>query len=152
MCFLSSLTFVEVVGLSIVLIFLVAVALFIVWVFFSDRARMKYSPKADAAFQRFLEGLRSALVAENESILQVEGVWLYGYPKIAILFTTDDALSQAKGSGLIDRIASNVGEVVRDDPSFGRNRESFDRQQAVWATADKQDWHLNVRVKKSAKF
>ena len=151
MCFLSSLTFVEVFGLSIVLISLVVVALLKVRVFFFGRTRMKYSPEADAAFQRFVEEIRSALVPQNESILQVEGVWLYGYPKIVILFTTDDALSQAKGSGLIDRIARNVGEVVRDDPSFGRNRESFDRQQAVWATADKQDWHLNVRFKATAR-
>jgi hypothetical protein len=145
------LTFVEVFGLSIVLISLVVVALLKVRVFFFGRTRMNYSPEADSAFQRFVEEIRSALVAENESILQIEGVWLYGYPKIVILFTTDDALSQAKGSGLIDRIASNVGEVVRDDPSFGRNRESFDRQQAVWATADKQDWHLNVRFKATAR-
>ena len=142
----------SVVGISIsLLIILVVVALFIVWVFFSGRARMNYSPEADAAFQKFAEDIRAVLVAENESILQVDGVWWYGYPKVAILFTADDALSQAKGSGLIDRIASNVGEVVRDDPSFGRNRESFDRQQAVWATADKQDWHLNVRFKATAR-
>jgi len=75
MHFLSSLTFVEVVGLSIVLIFLVVVALFIVWVFFSSRARMNYSPQADAAFQRFVEEIRAVLVAENQSIMQVEGVW-----------------------------------------------------------------------------
>ena len=147
MHFLSSLTFVEVVGLSIVLIFLVVVALFIVWVFFSSRARMNYSPQADAAFQRFVEEIRAVLVAENQSIMQVEGVWWQGYPKVAILFTADDALSQAKGSGLIDRIASNVGEVVRDDPAFGRNRESFDQQQAVWATADKKSWRINVEKK-----
>lgn len=76
----------------------------------------------------------------------------YGYPKIAILFTAEDALSQAKGSGFIDRIASKVGEAVKDDPAFGRNRESFDRQQAVWATADKQSWNLYVRVKESGQF
>ena len=144
MHFLSSLTFFEVVGLSIVLIFLVVVALFIVWVFFSSRARMNYSPVADVVFQRFVEEIRAVLVAENKSIMQVEGVWWYGYPKVAILFTADDALSQAKGSGLIDRIASNVAEAVKDDPAFGRNRESFDRQQAVWATADKKSWNLYV--------
>lgn len=74
-------------------------------------------------------------------------MWWYGYPKVAILFTADDALSQAKGSGLIDRIASNLATAVRDDPAFGRNRESFDRQQAVWATADKKSWRIEVEKK-----
>jgi hypothetical protein len=147
MHFVSSLTFFEVVGLSIVLIFFVVVALFIVWVFFSSRARMNYSPVADVVFQRFVEEIRAVLVAENKSIMLVEGVWWYGYPKVAILFTADDALSQAKGSGLIDRIARNVATAVRDDPAFGRNRESFDRQQAVWATADKKSWRINVEKK-----
>ena len=108
---------------------------------------MNYSPEADATFQRFVEDIRAVLVAENVSILQVEGVWWYGYPKVAILFTADDALSQAKGSGLIDRIASNVATAVRDDPAFGRNWESFDRQQAVWATADKKSWRIWVEKK-----
>jgi len=63
---LSSLPF-SVVGISIfLLIFLVVVVLFIVWVFFSGRARMNYSPEADAAFQKFVEDIRAVLVAENE--------------------------------------------------------------------------------------
>jgi hypothetical protein len=147
MHFLSSLTFVEVFGLSIVVISLVVVALLKGRVFFIGRTRMNYSPEADTAFQRFVGAIQGTLVAENEAILQIEGVWLYGYPKVAILFTAEDALSQAKESGLIDRIASNLATAVRDDPAFGRNRESFDRQQAVWATADKRSWRINIEKK-----
>jgi hypothetical protein len=66
------------------------------------------------------------------------------YPKVAILFSTNDALRQAKESGLLERIASSVGEKVRGDPAFGGQRETFDRQQAVWVTAENESWHLIV--------
>jgi len=132
------------IGFSIVIGITVVVSVFIGWVFLSNRARMHYSPEADAAFQFIVDEARAVLVKENDSVLQVKGIWSYGYPKVAILFSTNDALRQAKESGLLERIASSVGEKVRGDPAFGGQRETFDRQQAVWVTAENESWHLIV--------
>ena len=131
------------IGLSIGLGIAVAVGLFLGWVFLSGRKRMHYSVEADAAFRRAVEEIQTVLVAESESIRRVEGIWLYGYPKVAILFATDEALRQAKENGLLDRIAGKAGETVRRDTAFGPNRESFDQRQAVWATAERQKLGFN---------
>ena len=102
------------------------------------------SSEADAAFQLIAGEAREVLTTENDSVLQVIGIWSYGYPKVAILFTTDDAIRQAEESGLLDRIAINVEEKVRGNPAFGRQRKTFDQLQAVWATTENESWHVMV--------
>ncbi|HBA66356.1 MAG TPA: hypothetical protein DCZ48_09340 [Methylococcaceae bacterium] len=130
---------------SIYLGFCGVIGLFFVWCVLSARRRMRYSPEADAAFKHFVEEASSNLVAKNQSISQIAGIWSYGYPKLIVLFSTDESLRQAKDNGLINEIARNFAERVKNDSAFGKNKELFDENQGVLATADKEFWELLVK-------
>ena len=108
---------------------------------------MRCSPEGAAALTRLVAELRPQLLAGNQGVLEVEGVWAFDYPKVLVLFESDHALEQAKTGGLLSQLAGKVTEAVRNDLAFGQNRESFDPKQAVWATAERQYWDavLNTR-------
>ena len=124
------------------------VALFIVWVWWVRRRRMRYSPDGAAALGRLVATLSRRLLAGEHEVVAVEGVWGFDYPKVLVLFDSDRALEQATTSGLLSQLASEVAEAVRADVAFGRNRETFDSSQAVWATASKQAWEFVARTRR----
>jgi hypothetical protein len=95
--------------------------------------RMSYSEEGAAAFLRLVEEIRTDL-KEETSIAEIEGRWIGGYPKLTLLFVSDDALREAQSTGLLDRIAKKL-ERVKHDPAFGptRNRETFDPQYGIEA-------------------
>jgi len=106
---------------------------------------MHYSPDADAALKALAEELQSELLGQSNGILEVEGIYLGGYPKVMVLFGSEHAFEQAKQNGLLDRLANRVADVVRSEAVFGRNRESFDQKQAVWAMTDRGIWDQYVK-------
>jgi len=109
--------------------------------------RVRCSPDSRAALQRLVGEIRTILLEGKISVLQVEGIWLYSYPKVIILCESDDALRQLNRSGLLSRITSKVGDAVKHDPTFGWNRESFDEQQGISATANKDTWGFYYRYR-----
>lgn len=103
--------------------------------------RMRYSAEGDAALQLIVEEVRKTLGEDNELVVEVKGYWLGGYPNVAMLCKTNDACNTLRESGMLKRIATKVGESVRNDPSFGRNKKRFDEKLAVWATGEKYTYH-----------
>jgi len=114
-------------SLGVIIVMLIALS---VW---SDLRfpRMSYSKEGAAAFLRLVEEIRTDL-QEETSILEVEGRWIRGYPKLTILFASDDAIREAQSTGLLDRVAKKL-ERVKHYPAFGRRRyrESFDPQYGI---------------------
>ncbi|MBN8451055.1 MAG: hypothetical protein J0M13_19040 [Candidatus Accumulibacter sp.] len=106
--------------------------------------RMSYSVLADVALKRLAQDLRMELVAQGLGILEVEGIWGYGWPKMAILFESPEALEQAGKNGLLDRLAGRIAEAVRGDPAYGRSRKSFDAKKAVWGLSEQASWDALV--------
>jgi hypothetical protein len=111
----------------------------------SPDSRVRCSPDSRAVLQRLAGEIRTILLEGKISVLQVEGIWLYSYPKVIILCESDNALRQLNESGLLSRITSKVGDAVKHDPTFGRNRESFDEQQGILATAKEDTWGFYYR-------
>jgi len=128
---------------SVLIIGLFVLVVVPIWLF--DRRRMHYSPDADAALKALAEELQSELLGQSNGILEVEGIYLGGYPKVMVLFGSEHAFEQAKQNGLLDRLANRVADVVRSEAVFGRNRESFDQKQAVWAMTDRGIWDQYVK-------
>jgi hypothetical protein len=124
------------------------VTLLVAWLWWVRRRRMRCSPDGAAALGRLVATLSPRLRAGDHEVLSVEGVWAFDYPKVLVLFGSDRALEQATTSGLLSQLAAEVAEAVRADVAFGRNRETFDSSQAVWATASRQAWEFVARTRR----
>lgn len=137
-------------GASVGIGLAVLVLLCVVWVAIHSAKfmakRMNYSEDASEALQQFAQALGRRLVSEQTGITKVTAMWAYGYPKIALLFSSTAAFEKAKSSDLLSKIATDVSEFVRRDEAFGRNRDSFDVKQALYFTADIQSWNVNVEI------
>ncbi len=105
---------------------------------------MSYSLVADLALKRLAQDLRMELVAKHPGILEVEGIWGYGWPKVAILFESQQALEQAGKNGLLDQIAGRIADAVQRDPAYGRSRKLFDAKEAVWGISEQASWDAVV--------
>jgi hypothetical protein len=116
--------------------------LFVAWVATSGAKRMSYSEPASEALQQFARKLQERLVAEDAGVTRVTSMWAYGYPKIALLFSSKEALDRAESSALLSRLASEVSEFICGSSVFGENRKSFDAKQSLFFTADIQSWNL----------
>ncbi len=121
------------------------ILLFACWILLVRCRRMRYSPGADNALQRLIRELRSQISSQYQDVLEIEGIWAFDYPKVAVLFGSNHALEQATKNGYLDQLAIRVTHVVKSEPDFGRNRGSFDAKQAIWAMADRQIWDRNVK-------
>jgi len=110
--------------------------------------RMSYSLEADLSLKRFIKDLRIELVAENQGILEIEGVWGYDWPKVVILFESKQALEEAETNGLLKQLAYRITDAVNSDPSYGPNRKWFDSKEAVWGMTEGSAWD-NLVAKRS---
>ncbi|MBK7421944.1 MAG: hypothetical protein IPJ48_01945 [Propionivibrio sp.] len=101
---------------------------------------MSYSLNADVALKRLVQDLRTELVVGSQGILDVEGIWGYGWPKVVILFSSIEALEKAEANGFINQLASRITEMVKSDRAYGRNRNMFDSKEAVSGFTDRSMW------------
>jgi hypothetical protein len=125
-------------SIALVLVPGIVYLIFSMWMFV--RRRMRYSPDGARVLARLVEELRPQLLAGHLGVLEIVGAYFYNYPKVEVLFESDQALEEAKTSGLLACMADKVTQTVRGDSAFGRNRESFDPNQAVHATTSRQYW------------
>jgi len=101
---------------------------------------MNYSEPASEAFQQFALRLEERLVAENKGVIKVAALWSYGYPKVAILFASKEAITIAASNALLSGLASEVSEFVRSNSVFGEHRKSLDSEKSLFFTADIEKW------------
>lgn len=102
---------------------------------------MSYSLNADVALKRLVKDLRTELVVGNQSILEVEGIWGYGWPKVVILFSSIESLEEAEANGLINQLASRIADVVKSDRAYGRSRKMFDSKEAISGFTERSKWN-----------
>jgi|APTNR8051073442_1049403.scaffolds.fasta_scaffold13072_4 hypothetical protein len=115
---------------------------------FNCLPQMSYSLGADLALKHLAQDLRLELVSEDHGILDVAGVWVYNWPKMAVLYESQHSLEQAEASGLVDKLGHRFADIVRSDPAYGRGRKSFDPKQAVWCVTEMEQWE-NIVAKRS---
>jgi hypothetical protein len=101
---------------------------------------MSYSIIADVALKRLVQDLRTELVVGSQGILEVDGIWGYGWPKVVILFASKEALEKAEANGLINQLASRITDVVKSDRAYGRSRKMFDSKEAVSGFTERSKW------------
>ena len=125
-------------SIALVLVPGIAILVLLAWRF--QRRRMRYSPEGARVLALLVEELRPQFLAGHHGVLEIVGAYFFDYPKVEVLFESDQALEEAKTGGLLARLADKITETVRGDSAFGRNRESFDPNQAVHATTSRQYW------------
>jgi len=101
---------------------------------------ISYSLNADVALKRLVQDLRTELVVGSQGIMEVEGIWVYGWPRVVILFSSMEALKEAEGNGLINQLARRITDVLKSDRSYGLNRKMFDSKEAVSGFTERSKW------------
>ena len=104
---------------------------------FVRQRRMRYSTEGAAALARLVTKLKLDLPAGRHGVLDIQGIWVFDYPKVLFLFQSESAIKEAETSGLLLESAGKVTQAVRIELAFGRNRQSFDSRRAILATASK---------------
>jgi hypothetical protein len=139
---------------SMVEILFSVIILVLILASFIRNQRMCYTRDGALGLKQLVGELKQQNNAGELGVLDIEGVWASGYPKVLLLFESDDFVEQAQTTGLLSRIEAKVTDTVRSELSFGPNRDSFDAKQAIWATANINHWESvlkNVLVNKGIK-
>ncbi|MBL8415071.1 MAG: hypothetical protein JNM42_11600 [Propionivibrio sp.] len=135
--------------LGISTLFAIAISILVIPVVaFNCVPSMSYSLNADVALKRLVQDLRKELVMGSQGILEVEGIWGYGWPKVVILFSSREALEEAEANGFMNQLARRITDVVKSDRAYGRSRKMFDSKEAVSGFTERSTWDECV-VKRS---
>lgn len=110
---------------------IVIVVLFATMALIADLRRMKFSKARDDLLKQIALEVNELLTSHSVKFLEATNVWIYGYPKIKLLFETEADIADAKKSGKLELIAQHITQSIHDNPVFGRGRKQFDKSQSL---------------------